>query len=414
MATNLPPPSPLSYEGQVVTPYIRRPFGPSSTFNKFPVSTIWIDTASEAAFILVSVKLGFAHWIPIGGAPGTLDTLTTEDHVVVTPTLGTINVVGDGTFLTTTGNIATSTVKVNLVKDVTLTYVENVGTASSSSGLLNVLGSQGVTTTGVSNTVTVVGSPTKAVASSSLANLGTASFDSAHFTADANGWVQRKGTVLSQVKLVTFTANGTYTPTAGMQYCTVEVCGGGGGGGGTGATDATSCFGGAGGGSGGYARSVLTAAAVGGSQTVTVGAGGAGGVAGVQGTNGGTTSFGALVVATGGTASTDAPSPGADTNNPGLGGVGTAGQLLVNGNSGHCGYGLYVLGADKAYFSSFGGAGGSSYFGGGSAGVYYGPSNGVNGTNYGAGGGGGCAPVTSAATTGGNGSAGVVVITEYI
>lgn len=211
MTSSILPPGPLAYEGAVSTPYTRHTFNPTTAFNQFPVPTIWVNTATDQAWLLVSVKLGVADWIPIGGAAGTLDTLTTDDHVIVTPTAANINVFGDGTITKTTGNAATSTVRVELLKDVTLNYVENVGSASASSGILNVLGTQGVTTTGVTNTVTVVGTPTKAVASSSMSNLGTASFDSAAFSADANGWVQLKGggSAAEEIKVDAHTAPGT-------------------------------------------------------------------------------------------------------------------------------------------------------------------------------------------------------------
>jgi hypothetical protein len=71
-----------------------------------------------------------------------------------------------------------------------------------------------------------------------------------------------------------FTASGTYTPSAGMVYCIAEAVGGGGGGGGASGNTAE-C--GSGGGGGEYARVLLTAAQVGASKSVTIGAAGAAG-----------------------------------------------------------------------------------------------------------------------------------------
>lgn len=91
MTGSIPPPNPLSYEGQVVVPFISRTFAPETTFNKFPVPTIWINTLSDTAYILVSKSLGVAVWATVGGSPGALNTITTPDSVVVTPSSGNIN-----------------------------------------------------------------------------------------------------------------------------------------------------------------------------------------------------------------------------------------------------------------------------------------------------------------------------------
>ena len=81
-----------------------------------------------------------------------------------------------------------------------------------------------------------------------------------------------------QIVTKIFTANGTYTPTVGMSYCIIECVGGGGGGGG--ASDFGSInnvITGGGGGSGGYSRKKASAADIGVSKTVTIGAGGTAG-----------------------------------------------------------------------------------------------------------------------------------------
>ncbi|MGH7745098.1 MAG: hypothetical protein ACREQ5_09910, partial [Candidatus Dormibacteria bacterium] len=97
-----------------------------------------------------------------------------------------------------------------------------------------------------------------------------------------------------------FTASGTYTPSAGMLYCFVRLQAPGGGSGGT-PSDAGNFSVSGGGGSGGYAERLLTAAQIGASQTVTIGAVGAAGTSGANaGGTGGTTSLGALLSATGG------------------------------------------------------------------------------------------------------------------
>jgi len=195
-------------------------------------------------------------------------------------------------------------------------------------------------------------------------------------------------TITAQV----FTSSGTYTPSAGMLYCIVELVGGGAGGGDASGASVTA----AGGGAGGYARAVFSAATIGASKSVTIGAAGVGGTsAGGNGTDGGTTSFGStLLQATGGVGG-NGNSSASVPKDGGVGGVGTLGDINTNGTPG---------GASTA--GGAGGFGGSSFFGGGGRGRI---SNvGGNGTAYGSGGAGG-----GAGSDGGNGSDGVVIVTEY-
>lgn len=98
---SVPPPSSLSYTGEVVVPFISKPFSPQTTFNTFSVPTIWINTAISGAWILVSKALGVAVWVPIGGSPGEIDTITTPDSTVVVPTAGNINFLQSGSIAIT-------------------------------------------------------------------------------------------------------------------------------------------------------------------------------------------------------------------------------------------------------------------------------------------------------------------------
>jgi hypothetical protein len=109
-------------------------------------------------------------------------------------------------------------------------------------------------------------------------------------------------------RLLFFTSTGVYAPTPGMRFVDVLLFGAGGGGG-SGARQATGAIasGGGGGGAGGLAQGSFTAAQIGASQTVTIGAGGAGGApqsvnsaAGTGGVKGGFTAFGSLLKTYGG------------------------------------------------------------------------------------------------------------------
>lgn len=224
-------------------------------------------------------------------------------------------------------------------------------------------------------------------------------------------------TDFQKIVVQTFTSGTpTYTPTAGMKYCTLECIGSGGAGGGGAASGASSGSAGGGGGAGGYARKTVTAATIGSSQTVTVGAAGTAGSAGNNpGGNGNTSSVGVIVTATGGSGGSGCPVSGATNISfaaGGAGGTGTSGDFNSRGGAGTSGYasGVSPTGA-------LSGNGGSSVLGGGAAGVGAGTTStaaGNAGGNYGAGGSGGYSLISQAAVAGGNGSSGLVIITEYI
>lgn len=209
-----------------------------------------------------------------------------------------------------------------------------------------------------------------------------------------------------------FTGSGTYTPTSGMLYCIVECVGGGGGGGGCTAGAANYAVGG-GGGSGSYARSSVSAATIGASQTVTIGAAGsAGSSAGGNGGAGGDTSVGSLVIGKGGSGGLFTTASSA-TNNVaagGAGGIAGTGTITVVGRPGKPG---------RQYITdnlSNGGDGGDSLYGSGGIGAITGQiasgSTRVAPTGYGAGGDGGA--VNNASQAGDAGTAGLVIVTEFI
>jgi hypothetical protein len=172
--------------------------------------------------------------------------------------------------------------------------------------------------------------------------------------------------------MTVYTSPGTFTTPSTTTRIKVTVVGGGGAG--SAYNPATGSGAGGGGGGGAIYVGPVTASTP---YAVTVGSAG------------GTSSFASLASATGGAAAVNGP--GIATG--GLGGTGSAGTLLFNGNGGGGGGGGV-------------GTGGGSYFGGGAR------SNAANtagsaGTAYGGGGaGGGGTPLQP----GGAGSAGVVVV----
>jgi hypothetical protein len=207
---------------------------------------------------------------------------------------------------------------------------------------------------------------------------------------------------IQSVKSQVFTASGTYTPSAGMAYASVRLIGGGGGGGGS----AASNTGAGGGGAGGAAEGILTAATIGASQVVTIGAGGSGGASGNHtGNAGGVTSLGSLLTGNGGSGGLGA----ANTNTSvtgGAGGTASGGDIQYTGA-----YGGNGGGQNSVLGFAYGGSGASGIFGGGGGGGNAGTSPPTAGVSYGAGGGG--ASSSSGNTAGAAGSGGVVIVTEF-
>ncbi|WP_429139262.1 glycine-rich domain-containing protein [Aeromonas veronii] len=210
----------------------------------------------------------------------------------------------------------------------------------------------------------------------------------------------------------TFTSSGVYTPAEGVKSVVVEMVGGGGGSGGTTSTSAGQASLGGGGGAGAYAKAILTAAEIGSSQSVTIGAGGSPGPAttGDAG-SGGTTSLGALVSAPGG----------------GGGGAGSvsSGPVFM-GNSGRpssspsgsniTGYAGSQGGTGCLLSSTSGlsGSGANSHFGTGGDSKYASSGGqGNSGNGYGSGAGGSANTASQAAKTGTAGQPGIMIIWEY-
>ena len=207
----------------------------------------------------------------------------------------------------------------------------------------------------------------------------------------------------SLIAVQIFNASGTYTPTAQMSHCIVQCLGGGAAGGGTPLAVSSS---GGGGGAGGFSQSYVSAATIGASQAVTIGAGGTG-VSGANGNNGNDTSVGSIVIAKGGTGGLKSTGNAIAGS---LGGVAGTGDLTFVGGSGSGG----IIIPTNTQLS---GAGGSSYFSCATPGVVNGgvssSTNGNNATANSGAGGSGAANGGALASTGGNGGSGIVIIYEY-
>lgn len=117
MATNYPG-GPLSYTGVgAFTPpdfgaVNRAPTGNDSL--NYTIGHLWLDTATSTVYMLVSLAAGVATWLPLGGAAGTLHTLTGDAGGAVGPDgMSNINILGGaGSGITVTGNPGTFTLSI--------------------------------------------------------------------------------------------------------------------------------------------------------------------------------------------------------------------------------------------------------------------------------------------------------------
>jgi len=211
------------------------------------------------------------------------------------------------------------------------------------------------------------------------------------------------GTGFTSIVSQVFTGSGTYFPTTNMKFCIVEAVGGAGAGGST--TNNPGTLGAGGAGSAGYCRKVISAATIGVSQVVTIGAGGVA-VPGFNGTNGTNTTFGAILTASGsggGGGSITGANPGIG----GLAGTATGGDVNVPGRKG--GNGLTGPNTTNVFM---GGSGGDTMYGhGGVGGISI--SAATAGSGYGSGGG-GAGTGGAAGGDGGSGASGIVIVTEYV
>lgn len=218
---------------------------------------------------------------------------------------------------------------------------------------------------------------------------------------------QATGRLIGAPQLFPTAGTFTYTPTPGMTFAIMKVQGAGAAGAGASVPSVGNVSLGAPGTCGAYGEGLFTAAAIGASQTVTIGAGGAAGP-NAAGGNGGASSVGSLISAPGGIG-------GSLLNNqvpPQYNGNGSATSAPTGANIFSC------VGTCQGYSASFsaalslGGAGGSSVLGSGPP-IAITNSNGTNATNPGCGGSGVGAGSGSAILSGGTGFKGFVEIWEY-
>jgi hypothetical protein len=373
-----------------------------------PGTTITWSSAGTSGQVLTSNGPASDPTFQAVSASGAITSITGNTGGAQGPLAGNFNIVGTGS-TTAAGTANTQTIQLTgltnhavLIGAGTAT-ITKVGPVASTGALLasNGLASDPGFTTATYPLTTTSQQILYSTANNVVGQLTTA--NSALAATNSSGTLAMRAL---SVVIQTFTANGTYTPTSGMLYCIIEALGGGGGGGGAAATAAGQASVGSGGGAGEYARGVFSAATIGASQSVTIGAAGAAN-SGAAGGAGGNTSVGALISANGGAGGATGAAGGGSQAVGAAGGTGGAGGSFRH--DGDNGLGHSVL----ALTYQFGGDGANSQYGAGGVGkLATGAGNAAS--NYASGGSGAYSTNGNGPFAGGAGTAGLVVVTEYV
>ena len=132
---------------------------PTSNDINYNTQKKWLNTTNGAFWILQNFTssggIVLANWIKIGSISNAESLTGNSGGAVFPDSSSNINFVGDGTTINIVGNPATHTLTASTTGAIATTYTENSGTASPSSGNLNVLGGTNVTTSGSGSTVTI-------------------------------------------------------------------------------------------------------------------------------------------------------------------------------------------------------------------------------------------------------------------
>lgn len=134
---------------------------PTTNDVQFPIQKKWYNITSNSYWILAAFTttngIILADWEVITSGV-VFETLTGNSGGVVPPSSNNINVVGDGTYITTTGNPGTSTLTISVTGAITQLYQTDSGTATPMAGTLQVLGGTGISTSGSGDTITITAS----------------------------------------------------------------------------------------------------------------------------------------------------------------------------------------------------------------------------------------------------------------
>lgn len=153
----------------------------------FDIGDIWINTATQVSWQLLSKANNIAVWSQVAGGAAQVSTLTGDDAVSIAPLAGNINVIGSNGI--TTSNSAPNTLQAAN----TATLTPNAGGAVTFvGGTINLLGNgaQGVSTTGSPATVTI------SVQDATTAVKGVSTYSATDFTVAGGSVSSKSGWIL--------------------------------------------------------------------------------------------------------------------------------------------------------------------------------------------------------------------------
>jgi hypothetical protein len=129
--------------------------GANGDYKNFQIFDIWINEASQNAWIMVDRTATSGTWIQMASSGTGILTITGDAGGAVGPDgANNINLLS-GDNLTVTGTPGTNTLTITLDGTVADSYPTDSGTAIPALGVLNVVGGMGASTSGAGNTITI-------------------------------------------------------------------------------------------------------------------------------------------------------------------------------------------------------------------------------------------------------------------
>lgn len=124
-------------------------------FRNFHIGVTWINFMNKSVWFMVDKTVNSGTWVQAAiNSSGILDITGNNGGPVGADPSNNINLLGVGT-LVVSGSPGTNTLTISQNGTVATLYVEDVGSATPSAGILNIVGGTGVNTVGVGNTVTI-------------------------------------------------------------------------------------------------------------------------------------------------------------------------------------------------------------------------------------------------------------------
>ena len=167
---------------------------PPTRYDFRSLGDLWLDRSTGDLYYLASLdgdaqsKGEIAHWVLMGSFQGDLQNLTTQDAVVVHPQAGTINVVGDGISITTTGDDVTGTVTISAVGGAILdTIVTNAGIINPVPETIGILGGANIATRASGSNVFIDLIPDVVIPTAGSLTLENPAYAEGVVQTDANG-----------------------------------------------------------------------------------------------------------------------------------------------------------------------------------------------------------------------------------